>query len=591
MLLKIRNREGRVVADLARAFVPAALAACILACPFSRTANARHVSNTSGFPAKDFAKLDTFEGLNLEEADKLYGKGDFRGAYAAYKAYSFEFAKSRALPYVLLRMGRCLHNVDKRHAAIKAYQDVVDYFPDDVRYAAAALYYIGVCHGENGDAAKQTAVWARMVKDDDYVQEPNSGRALTHLGRAMEKLGRFEEAAEYHWRTAVAFRKSNWEAARDACGSVIHHYVIRAPNHDKLKKFYTEAGGFDGRGYKVNNPEKDRRYWATVLDTVLRTGAKAEIKKTAAEYWTSRLGSQFVDDDGFSIARFRALEIFEKDRNAYRQRVLEQYKRKPATLSRVLQFASYYSDHKTRVAFFMEHGGPMVGSLKTNEKISLLNRLRDLRMNDEVRSLIPSVRTQGMTDQEIRNWAFFVANYEGEDIVLNYFSKMKDDLSATRARFDYFNGRSHRNKDAAEKALAEIPALLKSPKHANEVIWAKASLLHGLGRYEEAIRAYQQANRQPDSTWKITDCLIAMKNYGKAIDTVRQLESVGGGVAAQAALKVADIYRIGGNKAKEVQQLRTILRRYPKSGQSSAAHQRLEKYGVRLIGGESEAEE
>lgn len=91
------------------------------------------------YPGGEFAKLDTFEGVNLEDADKLFGKKDYKGAYAAYKAYSFEFAKSAALPYVLLRMGRCLHKLEKRNAAIKAYQDVVDYFPDAVRYAAASL--------------------------------------------------------------------------------------------------------------------------------------------------------------------------------------------------------------------------------------------------------------------------------------------------------------------------------------------------------------------------------------------------------------------------------------------------------------------
>lgn len=66
-----------------------------------------HAQDVAGreilYPSKEFAKLDTFEGVNLEDADKLYGKRDFKGAYAAYKAYSFEFAKSKALPYVLLR--------------------------------------------------------------------------------------------------------------------------------------------------------------------------------------------------------------------------------------------------------------------------------------------------------------------------------------------------------------------------------------------------------------------------------------------------------------------------------------------------------
>ena len=43
------------------------------------------------YPPADFAKLDTFESLNLEEADKLFAKGDFKGAYAGYKAHSLEF--------------------------------------------------------------------------------------------------------------------------------------------------------------------------------------------------------------------------------------------------------------------------------------------------------------------------------------------------------------------------------------------------------------------------------------------------------------------------------------------------------------------
>ena len=54
---------------------------------------------------------------------------------------------------------------------------------------------------------------------------------------------------------------------------------------------------------------------------------------------------------------------------------------------------------------------------------------------------------------------------------------------------------------------------------------------------------------------------------------------------------MADIYRISGDKGKEVTQLRLVLVRYPKSGQSSEAHNRLESYGVALTGGEAEAED
>ena len=49
-------------------------------------------------------------------------------------------------------------------------------------------------------------------------------------------------------------------------------------------------------------------------------------------------------------------------------------------------------------------------------------------------------------------------------------------------------------------------------------------------------------------------------------------------------------YRASGDKGREVGQLRTVLKRYPKSGESSQAHNRLESYGVALTGGESETD-
>ena len=116
-----------------------------------------------------------------------------------------------------------------------------------------------------------------------------------------------------------------------------------------------------------------------------------------------------------------------------------------------------------------------------------------------------------------------------------------------------------------------------------------ATLLQWQGQFEEAIKRYQAANRQPASTWSVIDCRVALKQYAQAIKLTQELESVGGDVAASACLKAADIYRTSGDKKKEVQQLQLVLRRYPESGQSSQAHDRLESYGVKIIGGEAKA--
>ncbi|MFT4549150.1 MAG: TolA-binding protein [Verrucomicrobiales bacterium] len=545
------------------------------------------------YPSKEFSKLDTFEGLNLEDADKLYGKKDYKGAYAAYKAYSFEFAKSKALPYVLLRMARCLQKVEKRNAAIKAYQDVVDYFPDDVRYAAGALYYMGECHGLNGDDAKQTATWARMVKDDDYVTQPNSGTALTYLGNAMEKLGKHEQAAEYHWRTAVAFLKSNERAAASARSAVTAHYVRRNLNHDKLKEFYIAASGFDGRGNNTQDPEEDGRYWTTVLGTAIGTRGEAALREKICAYWGAKMGDRFEEDDALRKLWCDVLLISEKAPAGWLARMDKQFAEKPAEMNRVLQWCDYYTrDAEMRSEFFAKQSKSFIAGMKTDEKMALMNRLRHpLGMHDEAQVVMRSIRTEGMDDKQLLSYAGFVANYEPEETVFRYYARLKDKPLATKARFDYYNARTHRNPPNMEKALAEIPALLKDPDYAAGLVMRQAQLQQGLGRYEEAIKSYRTANEQPASTWGITDCQVALKQFGGAVKTAQGLESVGGDVAAQACFKVADIYRISGDKGKEVTQLRTVLKRYPKSKQSSEAHNRLETYGVALVGGEAEAEE
>jgi len=599
-----------------------ALVVCVLLCVVDRATAADVAGEEILYPGKEFAKLDTFEALNIEDADKLFGGRDYKGAYAAYKAYSFEFAQSPALPYVLLRMGRCLHHLGKRNAAIKAYQDVVDYFPDDVRYAAAALYYIGQCHQQNGDTAKQTTVWARMVKDDAYVAEPNSGTALVHLAGAMDELEKFDEAAEFRWRTAVSFAKSNERAAGDARNAVIWHYVCRKPNHDKLKEFFIATNAFGDRNGKGDNPQEDERYWRAALDYATR--APKDDKENVCRYWAGKFGDLFPKHDEMRIKLFDVQRVYEKDNDAWSVKMDKQFALKPPTLKRVADWIGHFNwDPGVELAFAMKHGGPLVAGakhsertrviermrwnrdkffekwlhptvsgLKRDEKVWLMNRLRHpCGLHNEAQAVLRQINVSGMSDKELVGVADFAANYLPEEDVLRYFAKMEDRLAATKARFDYYNGRSHHNRPFQEKALAEILPLKKAPEYAGPGLsWTEAGLLRSLGRYEEAIKAYRAANKQPDSTWAVTDCLVALKQYGAAIKNVQGLESVRS-TAPAACLKIADIYKAADDKGKEVEQLQLVLRRYPKSGQSSTAHQRLESYGVKIIGGEAKADE
>ncbi|NLB56115.1 MAG: tetratricopeptide repeat protein, partial [Lentisphaerae bacterium] len=110
----------------------------------------------------DESKLDPFEQQNLARADKLFADKQYRAAMADYDLFLLEFPKSAALPYALLRKSRSIELDNKRYQAIKSYQEVLDYFPNHVAYAAPALFYIGDCHWSNGNTKNALIAWSKM---------------------------------------------------------------------------------------------------------------------------------------------------------------------------------------------------------------------------------------------------------------------------------------------------------------------------------------------------------------------------------------------------------------------------------------------
>jgi tetratricopeptide (TPR) repeat protein len=545
------------------------------------------------YPADAFAKLDTFEAIQLEDADKLFTAKDYKGAFAAYRAFASEFTRSEAIPYALLRNARCLHLLNRRNNAIQAYQEVVDFFPNAIPFAAAALYYQGLAHGENGNNDRQTAVWARMVQNDAYVSQPNSGTALTFLADEMQKVGRLQEAADYNWRTAVSFRNTNIPAADRARNAVTEHYVRHTPNHDKLKQFYSEAGGFDYRHDKTDAPEEDARYWSRVLDLALTTPLENDQRANVCAYWTAKMGDRFTDNDALRKRWFDALLTHEKDLEKWLDRLVKQYQVNPPSMARVLEWSLWLREQGDALtAFYTRESKPFITAMEIDEKLKLINTLshHHYSLNAQAEELFRSIGNQSMTDTQLRDYGMIASRYEPEDTVLRIFARIKDKTAASRARFDYHTQGGFRgNRDHNEKALAEIPTLKASPDHAGpNLAWTEAELLQNLGRHEDAIQAYRNANRQPDSTWRIIDCLVALTRTPDAIRSARELESLGKDIAPRAALRIADIYKGAGDKAREISQLRQILVRYPKTSESSQAHLRLEDYQVPLVGGQDD---
>ena len=102
-------------------------------------------------PTDRYRRLNAFERAQYDKAASLLKNASYKAAASEFDKFRIQFGDSAFIPYVLFMKGYSLHRDKKRHSAIAIYNEVLDYFPDQIEDASAALYYLGIAHIENGD--------------------------------------------------------------------------------------------------------------------------------------------------------------------------------------------------------------------------------------------------------------------------------------------------------------------------------------------------------------------------------------------------------------------------------------------------------
>jgi TolA-binding protein len=93
------------------------------------------------------------------------------------------------------------------------------------------------------------------------------------------------------------------------------------------------------------------------------------------------------------------------------------------------------------------------------------------------------------------------------------------------------------------------------------------------------------ADNPPHNLYRIADCFASQGKLDQAVGQLREIENFFKNNASDAALRIAYLYRDAGKRDLYVASLRNVLKKYPKSGESSRAHEELEKLGERIGGG------
>ena len=184
-------------------------------------------------PLERYRALNMFERAQYDKARKRLEDSQFRSAAAEFEKFKIQFEDSELLPYVVLMRGYCLHQAKDRHRAIKVYNEVMDYFPDSIDDASAALYHLGVAHFENGDVKAALEAMKEMAEDEDYNKHPLAAGALVRLADNHLRNKEPEQAVKY-WRQVIRdFGKTNREQSSAAERSLVT-YCLQNRNYSSL---------------------------------------------------------------------------------------------------------------------------------------------------------------------------------------------------------------------------------------------------------------------------------------------------------------------------------------------------------------------
>jgi TolA-binding protein len=552
---------------------------------FAAVAGARADQAEVALSNEELKKLDTFEAHVLAKADKVFGQKDYKRAAAEYDSFLLEFPRSRALPYALLRKGRSLHLLEKRFEAIKEYNELLDYFPDAVKYAAAALYYIGLCHWENADEPKAMKAWADMAEDVDYSKHYLAAHAINQLADNLMEQGKASQAIEYFQQVAVDFRKTNRDAARYAIGQVVPYLIRTKPDEASLRAFYTKVGTFHGDPRPVDGDlAQSRAYWDQVRANVKRHGEfnnlQDALKEQYYRYWAGAMDGKFRDWDDFQIdvAAFR--REYEKDLAKWMERLdrqFEQYQKKD-DYDRVVRWIDLYAGHKQKLMTYYTKLDFAKMSDEQTWRLLLIayDKIRDPAMGKNV---FRKLDLAEMPDPKLVNVARNLWWRDGS-LVKDVCMSLKDRELGQAELLRFY----HWGKDA-KRGLPVAEQLIGVPRFAQEAHWKKGELLEWSKKYREAITAFQLADNPPDNLWKIAHCYVKLGKLEQAIQQLREVEAFFKDHAPEAALRIAHLFRDADRKKSYIASLRGVMKKYPESHQSSQAHQELERLGIKIGGG------
>ncbi len=487
-------------------------------------------------PADHFKRLSPFQRSQYQKAARLHGAKDYKGAVPQWEKFRLEFESELdddILAYITFMKGYSQQYAQNRHSAVKLYTEVLDFFPETVWVAAPALYYRGICHFENGDDRKGYTDMKTMVAHEDYRHHVLAAGALVRLADNHWRNTEIGSAIKYWKQTYDDFLKTNTKEAEKARDHVLSYY-IREQKYDSIVDWLTNAES------RLAAPA--RAELARHVCYLARNGFRG----TWGKYSDSRASKREKEED---VQAF--LVWFRHQRPFFESSGLWAY------YDQILQFyCSTWADKKARDVLvdeavkYIKHAA-WEEDVRQSKYLWLSDRLRDARDFLSARALLGLIK-----DRHVALW-------KDHELTGRYEGKWKE-----------------------AAATLEILETMADEKWTQRAKQARADIYRlELGRYEAAIKLYQELSAPPGTLWSIQECYRKWGKSKQAHATLVEIAGMFPPYAPRAVYTEAEYYRADGESKKAVSLYRQILKQWPRASEASRAHQRLEAFGIATGGG------
>ncbi|MEX0845784.1 MAG: tetratricopeptide repeat protein [Balneolaceae bacterium] len=221
----------------------------------------------------------TADQLRYRQAYNVFQSGDYENAIKEFRQYLRVTNSDNLAPDAYLNLGESYRQLGQLNNAIRAYQTIVDEFPDTDQ-AASALTSMGALNYESGDYQESHSNYAQLLETAPrYRQEAyvGMGNASLEQNRVERAKSEFESALEIN---------QNSESAKAGLGKVAiaerDYETAREILYPIAEKSTTEIGA-EAQYYLGEISQSKGEY-----NTALEEYAKVKVLFEAFDYWVSQ---------------------------------------------------------------------------------------------------------------------------------------------------------------------------------------------------------------------------------------------------------------------------------------------------------------